>query len=76
MVGAALPFERQQVRLSRDHEAGEVGDVLAERQLAVDVQSGQRLEFVELLDQHLRALHGIPSSSVFVHQSRSAPVAS
>ena len=53
--------ERLAVGVERGGEAAEVGDVLGERQLAVDREAGQRLVRRELIDQRLRerlkALH-------------------
>ena len=69
MTGAGCAIQRELIRAMRDDDAGQVADVLAERQLAVDVQPGQRLELVELLDQQLRALH------VFLGVLRRPPVA-
>src|SRR5690606_35877184 len=46
-----LAAERVEVGLVRDLEAGEVGDVLAQRLLAVDVQARQRLVGVVLRRQ-------------------------
>jgi hypothetical protein len=51
---------------------GEVADVLAERELAVDLQARKGLEGGILLDEHLRALH-VPSPSLAVYRSRRTP---
>ena len=56
MTGAVLAAERRLIRIIGRVEPGDVGDILAKRQLAVDVQPGQRLIVVELLGE--RSLPG------------------
>src|SRR5207249_5596626 len=51
---ALLAGKRALERLVGEARAAEVGDVLAERELAVHFHSGQRLVAVELLDDFLR----------------------
>ena len=48
-----LAVERRLVRVVGRGEAGDVGDILAQRQLAVHVQARQRLILVELLGERI-----------------------
>ena len=61
ITGGALPPSECDVGVVRDRQAGKVGDVLAHRQLAVDVHAGQRLVGVvlllELVEARLERLH-------------------
>ena len=51
--GCALPMKRQVVRLVGDRETGVVRDVLAQGELAVDLESGYGLVGIVLRDQGL-----------------------
>ena len=51
-----LACERNLVCLVGNCQTGEVTDVLPQRQLAVDVYTGQRTERIELLDEQFRTV--------------------
>src|SRR5690606_9914651 len=46
-----LAAQRNAIRVQRDREPREVGDVFAEREAAVDARPGQELELSVLIDQ-------------------------
>src|SRR3954471_697948 len=50
-----LAGQRHFVRLECDRESSKVADVLAKREAAIHVQSGERFKRIELFDQHLGA---------------------
>ena len=53
-----LAVQRRMIGLIGRAEAGDIGDILAQRQLAVHVQAGKRLILVELRGQRVRLLPG------------------
>src|SRR5690606_12029166 len=63
--------ERQLPRLMRDRQAAEIADVLAQCELAVHLQAGQRAVLIELIDEQLspllelRLVSGLPPVAEF-----------
>ena len=65
-----LAAERDLVGLERDVEAAQIADVLAERQPAVDVEAGKRLELRILIGEPVRELLKLFSSCALHHLRR------